>query len=141
MVYQIIQSSPLTEDRTMHGKRIVNKKGLVAFAATLLLAGLSLTVQAACTNIPACNLNTSWNHINQRHCNGCVVGDRSEFNSNHCANQAAMTQLCDAIRQAGTCAETAQPPNRIKATATLANNLGRTRDAGCPATATGSVIY
>jgi|GEM_PF-4661123 len=128
-----------------------------------VLASMTLMVAASCTSSRppeqvaeplatsteviacgalSCNISTAtWTHIQQRHCTGCAVGDRSAFVAAYCANQAAAVTFCTAVLASASCAATRQSNGRIAATADLGHAVGNLRAMGCPSSTTGTVIF
>ncbi len=125
---------------------------VIAFAAAAVLALGACTSQrteprpaaslvvAAC-NPAFCNISDAvWQHIEMRHCQGCVVNDKSAFVAGYCGSKANAVSFCQALMGRPNCAGVQQVNNRVAYSADFAAVIGSTRTA-CNDTVRGTVIY
>lgn len=121
-------------------------------AAALLILG-ACARQAPPTQVarpfvaPACGTglcvitDTIWNHIDQRHCQGCVANDKSAFINTYCGSKANAVTFCQTLMGRSDCASVQQANGRIAYTATFAADVGNERTSNCGNTSRGTVIY
>ena len=108
------------------------------------VAADSVTAVPCNTISLTCTISDSrWQHIYDRHCGGCVAGDKGAFAAGYCASKDAAVGFCNEVIGSPNCTMVVQADhnNNIAASATLDPDVGQDKDDGCNLTKRGTVIF